>query len=179
MDIDSVVDHAINISTYKPSCGSSYIRLPKELDHLKKSLINIQNLDGNKCFKWCLVRYLYPADYDTAKVDKDFARELDFKDPKFPVKIRDIHKIEKKNCNSNSVFGYENKKKISNLRVKNIFKRHVRLLLIRQEGKRQYVLIKGFNTFIYNHTLHRRRKHFCRYCLQAFSTAEMLKSHVN
>ena len=125
MDIDSVVDHAINISTYKPSCGSSYIRLPKELDHLKKSLINIQNLDGNKCFKWCLVRYLHPADYDTAKVDKDFARELDFKDPKFPV-----------NCNSNSVFGYENKKKISNLRVKNIFKRHVRLLLIRQEGKR-------------------------------------------
>ena len=179
MDIDSVVDHAINISTYKPSCGSSYIRLPKELDHLKKSLINIQNLDGNKCFKWCLVRYLHPADYDTAKVDKDFARELDFKDPKFPVKIRDIHKIEKKNCNSNSVFGYENKKKISNLRVKNIFKRHVRLLLIRQEGKRQYVLIKGFNTFIYNHTLHRTRKHFCRYCLQAFSTAEMLKSHVN
>ena len=30
---------------------------------------------------------------------------------------------------------------------------------------------------MYNHTLHRRKKHFCRYCLQAFST-ELLKRHI-
>ena len=30
---------------------------------------------------------------------------------------------------------------------------------------------------MYDHTLHRGRKHFCRYCLQAFSTAEILKSN--
>ena len=45
------------------------------------------------------------------KVDKDFARELDFKDIKFPVKIRDIHKIEKKNSITISSFGYEKKEK--------------------------------------------------------------------
>ena len=27
---------------------------------------------------------------------------------------------------------------------------------------------KNFNTFIYDHILHQRRKHFCRYCLQAY-----------
>ena len=32
----------------------------------------------------------------TTKADKDFAEKLDFKDIKFPVTIRDIHKIEKK-----------------------------------------------------------------------------------
>ena len=32
---------------------------------------------------------------------------------------------------------------------------------------------------MYDHTLHRRRKHFCHHCLQAFSTAKMLKSHAN
>ena len=27
---------------------------------------------------------------------------------------------------------------------------------------------------MYDHTLHRGRKHFCRYCLQAISTEEIL-----
>ena len=31
---------------------------------------------------------------------------------------------------------------------------------------------------MYDHTLHRRRKHFCRYCLQAFSSEEISKSHI-
>ena len=59
-----------------------------------------------------MVRYLHPEDYRPArirKVDKMFKSELDFKDIKVPVKIRDINKIEKKNCIGISVFGYENK----------------------------------------------------------------------
>ena len=31
---------------------------------------------------------------------------------------------------------------------------------------------------MYNHTLHHGKKHFCRYCLQAFSTEETLKRHI-
>ena len=31
---------------------------------------------------------------------------------------------------------------------------------------------------MYNHTLHHRKKHFYCYCLQAFSTEEILKCHV-
>ena len=56
--IDSVIDHTISISKYNPLAGSSYIKLPKELDHPRKGLINVQNTDDNECFKWCLVRYL-------------------------------------------------------------------------------------------------------------------------
>ena len=56
-------------------------------------------------------------------------------------------------------------------------KKHVDLLWIGEEGKRHYVLIKDFNTFMYNHTLPRGINHFCRYCLQAFNTEEILKSH--
>ena len=48
--------------------------------------------------------------------------------------------------------------------------KHVDLLLIREEGKRHYVLIKDFNTIMYDDTLHRGRKHFFRYCLQDSST---------
>ena len=31
---------------------------------------------------------------------------------------------------------------------------------------------------MYDHTLHRGRKHFCCYCLQAFSTEEILTCHI-
>ena len=36
----------------------------------------------------------------------------------------------------------------------------MKILLIVEEGKRHYVLIKDFNTFMYDHTLHRGKKHF-------------------
>ena len=67
--IDSVIEH-INISVYNHLADSSYIKLPKELDHPRKRLINIQNIHDNKCFKWCLVRYLYPADHNSRRITK-------------------------------------------------------------------------------------------------------------
>ena len=110
---DAVIDNTISISKHNnPLAGSSYIKLPKELDHPRKGLINIQNTDDNKCFKWCLVRYLNPADNNprrVTKTDKNFTKRLDFKDIKFPVKIRDIYKIGKKNSTVISVLGYVNK----------------------------------------------------------------------
>ena len=45
------------------------------------------------------VRYLNPADGNSARItkpDKEFSEKLDFRNIKFPVKVRDIHKIEKK-----------------------------------------------------------------------------------
>ena len=75
------------------------MKLLKELDHPRKGLVNIQDADDNEWFKWCLVKYLNPADCNparTTKADKNFEKKLDFKEIKFPVKIRDIHKIEKR-----------------------------------------------------------------------------------
>ena len=59
--------------------GSSYIKLPKELDHSRKTLINIGNIYDNEHFKWFLTRYLSPADHDKARItkaDKDFQKDL-------------------------------------------------------------------------------------------------------
>ena len=55
---------------------------------------------------------------------------------------------------------------------------HFDLLLVGKEGKRHYVLINCSNIFIYDHSLHRRKKTFCRYCLQAFGKEEILKRHI-
>ena len=97
--IDSVIDHTLSISKYNPLAGSSYIKLPKELNRPRKGLINIQNIDDNQWFKWSIVRYLNPADRNPARItkaDKEYAKKLDFKNIKFPVKIRDITKSEEK-----------------------------------------------------------------------------------
>ena len=86
--IDSVIDHSVSISKYNPLARSSYIRLPKELDHPKKTLINIQNIYDNEFFKSSLVRYLNPIDDDPARItktDKYFAKKPDFKVIKFPL----------------------------------------------------------------------------------------------
>ena len=48
---DSVLDHNINCSKSNPLAGSSYTKLPKELDHPRQVLIDIQNIDENECFK--------------------------------------------------------------------------------------------------------------------------------
>ena len=95
------------------------------------------------------------------------------------LNIRGIHKIEKKNSIGISVFGYENKKKHPIYVSKNgCEEKNVDLLMIGEEEKRQYALIKNFNTFMHDHTLRHERKHFCRYCLQAFSSEEILESHI-
>ena len=91
--------------------------------------------------------------------DKDFPKKLDFKDIKCPVKVRDIHKIKKKNSIGIIIFSYEIRKNIQSIYQKNKEK-HVALLIIGEEGKRHYVIIKDYNTFIYDHTLHCGRKHF-------------------
>lgn len=39
--------------------------------------------------------------------------------------------------------------------------------------------MKNFNTFMYNQKLHRERKNFSPYCLQAFSVEEISEDHIN
>ena len=52
------------------------------------------------------------------------------------------------------------------------------LLFIGEGEKKHYVFIKDFNTFMYDHSLHRGRKHLYRYCLHAFIKEEILKRHI-
>ena len=76
------------------------------------------------------------------------------------------------------LFYDKNKVKYAIYETKKCFEeKHVDLLLIGEEGKRHFVLIKDFNTFMHDYALNSERKHFCRYCLQALSTEKTLKSH--
>ena len=103
-------------------------------------MINIQNTDDNECLKWCLVRYFHPADHNPKRIRKMcklYGYKLDFKDTKFPIKVRDIHKIERKNSIDISLFGYEDMRKypiyVSKIVLRN---KYVDLLLIGEREKK-------------------------------------------
>ena len=101
----------INISTYRPLSGRSYIDLPVELKSPRKELINIKNKD-KKCFLWCYVRHINPLKKHPEKIkrtDKKIAEELDYDKIEFPVQEKDFNKIELKNNICINVFGYENR----------------------------------------------------------------------
>ena len=102
-----------------------------------------------------------------------------FQGIKFPATIRDILKTETNNYIVISVFCCGNKEKHPiYVSKKCCEEKHIDLLLIGEEGKRYYVRIKDFNTFMYDHTLNCGRKKFCCYCLQVFSSEEILKIHI-
>ena len=70
-----------------------------------------------------------------SKTDKNFVKKLNFKDQKFQVNVRDIHKLEKNNYIGISVFGYENKEKYPIYVTKKCCEeKHVDLLI--REGKK-------------------------------------------
>ena len=60
----------INISSYKPLSGSSYVKLPAELKSPKKGLINIKNND-QKCFLWCQVRHVNLVKIHPERITRD------------------------------------------------------------------------------------------------------------
>ena len=69
-NVESVESQYLNISTYRPLAGSSYIDLPVELKSPRKGLINIKNKD-KKCFSWCHVRHINPSKEHPEKILKN------------------------------------------------------------------------------------------------------------
>ena len=67
--VESIDGFYLNVSSYSPLIGSTYIELPDELKNSRKGLINIQN-DDNKCFLWCHIRQLDLIDKNPQRITK-------------------------------------------------------------------------------------------------------------
>ena len=170
-DIDS---HYINVTTYQPLHGSSYLELPEKLRNSKKGLINIKNKD-NECFRWCHIRHLNPQTKDPQRIKKeDKYIGLNYEGIEFPVSQKQYNKIETQNSIRGNVFGYEKEQPFPIHISKEMFEDQMNLLLITEDEKKHYVLIKDFNAFMYSQSKHKEKKHFCMYCLQYFSSESIL-----
>ena len=177
--IQNVDSHYLNIVKYEPIKGNSYIKLPQELRNSAKGLINLKNED-DQCLRWCHIRYLNPQTKDPQRIkksDKQYVSNLNYDGIEFPVATKHYNKIEKQNEININVFGYEDKQQYPIFVSKEKYDKEMNLLLITENEKKHYVLIKDFNKFMYNQTKHKERKHFCMSCLQCFSSERVLNDH--
>ena len=131
--------------------GSSYIPLPDWISK-KRVIINIQNRD-EKCFLWCVLRYLYPRDKnDTRLTDlKKYEHSLNTKGINFPMKIKDISKFEKLNPElpGINVFSVSDNNKFYPLRMaEKDCQNTIDLFLHAEDGKSHYSFIKNFNRLL-------------------------------
>ena len=156
--VELIESQYINISTYRPLSGSSYMNLPVELRNPRKGLINIKNKD-QKCFLWCHVRHInFSKEHPERikKAHKKIAEKLDYDGIGFPVQEKDFDKIEVRNNICINVFGYENNvfayenKLVFPIYVSGQkFEGSIDLLFLNDDDKSHYVNIKHFNRFIF------------------------------
>ena len=174
----------IHTTEHNPTKGSSYIDLPKWIKD-KKAIINIKNKD-NKCFLWCILRYLYPKERDAEWIGdlKKYENSLNTKGITFPISKNDINKFENLNPDlpGRNIFYLDEKECIRPMReIKNKgCKNTIDLFLIEEDGKSHYTLIKNF------HRLFRSQKtgsnngklFICKRCFWHFSKEELLDKHL-
>ena len=113
--IKNIISHFVNIVSYVPLRGTSYLPLSEELRNSRKGLINIKNTD-NECFRWCHIRHLNPLKKDPQRVtlkDKELVKTLDYSGVTFPVSIKDIKQIEQQNKININVFRIFRSKSLS------------------------------------------------------------------
>ena len=79
--------------------GSSYIQLPKRIKS-KKTVINPQNKD-EECFKWAVIGTLHHEEIkhnpETISLLRYYEKQYNWKRLEFPVLIKKIDKLERKN----------------------------------------------------------------------------------
>ena len=149
--VELIESQYINISTYRPLSGRSYIELPAELRSPKKGLINIKN----KCFLWCHVRHINPVKIHPERVtrkDKKLANDLDSDEIEFPVREKDFSDIETRNNICINVFCYENGLVLPIFVSDQKFKNSMDLFLVTDGDKSHYIYIKDFDRFMFNKT---------------------------
>lgn len=181
-----ILTFEMKVLKFTPTRGSSYIATPKFLAS-KGALINIKNED-NMCFKYSVLCGLHHQEIerDHQRVTKyaQWADELKFTGITFPVKaeVNTMRKFEELNNLSVNVFIFNESTKAVNPLITSQKQvpegRAVDLLLISNKTTTHYVCVKSLSRLLstqYNAS--DDAKHFCRYCLHGFSSAELLQKH--
>ena len=136
----------IHTVEFNPLRGSSYLPLPDWIMR-KKAILNIQNTD-DKCFLWCVLRYLNPKPKKDERITdlKQKENTLNTKGIIFSMKLKYITKFEALNplLPGINVFSVNENKKLYPLRMANRNPQEtIDLFLYEEDGKSHYSLIKS------------------------------------
>ena len=177
-----VVQLEIHTVEFNLSKGSSYIPLPDWISN-KKAIINIQNKD-EKCFLWCILRYLHPKETHDERIKdlEKYENSLNTKGITFPMKLKDISKFEKLNPElpGINVFSADDYIFYPLRMVERDCLNTIDLFLYEEDGVSHYTLIKNFNRLIKSQkTKSLNGKIFiCKRRFTHFTKDELLQKHI-
>ena len=142
----------LQISRYKPIRGASYIPTPEGL-RKKEAIINVQNVDDMLCFIYSILAFLHPVSYKDHPYRpnkyKKYLKELNYEGIKMPMAVKDIDKFEKINNLIINVYACE--RGGSEIWLRRISKKRgeaINLLMIEDDGRYHYALIKDLNRLL-------------------------------
>ena len=178
-----VVNLEIHTNEYEPMKGSSYIPLPDWISN-KKAIVNIQNKD-QKCFLWCILRYLYPKDSKDSRLTdlKKYEFSLNTEGIDFPMKLKHISKFEKLSPSlpGINVFSVNDNKKFYPLRMaEKDCLNTIDLLFYEEDGVSHYSLIKNFNRLVKSQITSSKNGtvFIFKECFTHFTKNELLQKHI-
>ena len=176
----SIICLEIHTVVYEPLKGNSYMPLPPKLAQ-KKAIINMKNED-DKCFTWSVLRALNPREEHAERIDKDLNKKedsLNMTGIVYPVQLNEIDKFERQNPTI-SINVFEHEESVCPLRVSKCEDREVvNLLLISDDEKRHYCLIKSMSRLLSSQTSKRNGvQYYCMRCLNPFHSQESLDKHL-
>lgn len=191
---DKNIECSMNIVKYEPIKGKSYIPLPTWI--VKKGcVINVKNED-DRCFEYSCLAYLNPvsshaervSNYQEQKINtggrptkQKQLKKLNFDGIEFPVECtkKTIKKIEQLNPDfAFNVLTFNNDKKFSTLYNTSKKCQHViNLLYWNENEKHHYALIKDISALLRDTTHGHSKKYVCMFCLNCYTSQEVLNSH--
>lgn len=206
--LSRIIELGVQVCSYQPLDGSSYIKTPSKLD-VKRAIVNVVNKNDEMCFKWAVLSALHPQEANPNRISHYYRYndQLNFRGIHFPVRIDQIDKFLHQNDTlliSINVYYYdEEKKRICPLKLSSDIKEnHIHLLLLFENRDIQVdsnrTTSDAINTLLNNGAMrthycwikdlsrlvssqlsnHHGRKYICDRCLNFFDTSEKLSQHI-
>ena len=177
-----VINLVLHTTRWDPINAGIYIDLPEALKN-KKAIINMKNED-EECFKWCVLRALYPKDNHPERIDKDLKSKqdtLNMKGIRYPVNFRDIDRFESQNPEiSITILGYNKDERVYPLKISRYTgcEHDITLLLIKDGEKSHYCLVKNLSALLQSQiNNHKGNRNICLNCFNGFNTPDSLNKH--
>ena len=152
-------------------------------EHERENQVDLLLISDNQCFKWSVTRGLHPCEDRPERITKDLkllVEKLNWDGITFPAALNQIGKFEKQNPTI-SVNVFEYKISVYPLRIsEHEREKQVDLLLVSDEDKQHYCLIKSMSRLLSNQaSKHGHVMHFCRRCLNPFNSEGSLAKHTD
>ena len=174
---DKIIQSEIKLYKVDYLKANSYIKTPFK----SSNIINVKNINDNKCFLWSLLAKLYPVDDHKDRITKYKLHEnkINMNGIEYPVKMKDIPTIEKQNNISINVFALNIPTDKSSLypiyTSTTESETIIDLLYLEEEGNTHYCLIKNLDSFLCDKN--KNKQYTCRNCLMGFRRETTLNTH--